>query len=388
MNIVLRGFFFLFLTLLCFASHGQIRFEKPKWEKVLAKANKKDKMIFVDAYTSWCGPCKWMEREVFPNKKVGKFYNTHYVNVKIDMEEGDGIMLADLYNITSYPSLLFFSPEGELVHKVIGAHNIEEFLGLGELASSPDFQVFTLKKSFDQGELSVDSHIYLADALNDAGERAREVVDTYLEGLGNWDSSETAEFIFRHTSGDSMDYLLEHIIDNLSFYDSVVGQSEVNQKVQGVIYDKLPEEYDKGDLEKAYRDLFKLNWEQRYLEGLLQEYLNTTLRTTQEEFINTGDLLVSKYNSKDWILLNNMAWAVYSTSSKPEELHSALSWILESINASSEYANHDTAAAIYLKLEMRDKAKKHAETAIQIADDQGLDYASTYKLLEKIEAKN
>ena len=63
------------------------------WKEILAKAEKEDKLIFVDAYAEWCGPCKKMAKDVFTQKEVGGYFNANFVNVKMDMEAGEGPML-------------------------------------------------------------------------------------------------------------------------------------------------------------------------------------------------------------------------------------------------------------------------------------------------------
>ncbi len=56
------------------------------WTKILAKAKEENKLIFVDCYATWCGPCKKMAKEVFPLADVGAFYNANYINVKAQMD--------------------------------------------------------------------------------------------------------------------------------------------------------------------------------------------------------------------------------------------------------------------------------------------------------------
>ena len=55
-------------------------------EQASAKAKAENKLIFLDCFTQWCGPCKKMSREVFPQEKVGAAMNPKFVSLKIDME--------------------------------------------------------------------------------------------------------------------------------------------------------------------------------------------------------------------------------------------------------------------------------------------------------------
>lgn len=95
-------------------------FLKESWQNALAKAKKEDKPIFLDAYADWCRPCKEMDREVFSQNKVGEFFNEHFVSVKLNIDEGDGLQLSEEYNIDEIPKYLFFTPEGELINELTG----------------------------------------------------------------------------------------------------------------------------------------------------------------------------------------------------------------------------------------------------------------------------
>ena len=67
-----------------------IKFFEGSWEEVLAEAKKQNKPVFVDAYTSWCGPCKWMAKNIFTLESIGEFFNKNFVNYKFNMEKGEG----------------------------------------------------------------------------------------------------------------------------------------------------------------------------------------------------------------------------------------------------------------------------------------------------------
>jgi len=118
-----RYFLLSYLLLLTGALYAQgINFDHGTWKEVLAKAKAEDKLVFIDVYTSWCGPCKQMAAEVFPLKEVGDVFNPNFVNYKIDAEKGEGIAIAKQFGVKSYPTYLFVNGDGVLVYRS-GSYN-------------------------------------------------------------------------------------------------------------------------------------------------------------------------------------------------------------------------------------------------------------------------
>jgi thiol-disulfide isomerase/thioredoxin len=110
-------------------ARGQgIAFETGTWQATVAKARAENKLIFLDAYTTWCGPCKWMDKNVYPDANVGEKFNAVFVNYKIDAEKGEGIELAKKYQITAYPTYLFVAPDESLVYRTIGSRPVDQFI--------------------------------------------------------------------------------------------------------------------------------------------------------------------------------------------------------------------------------------------------------------------
>ena len=109
-----------------------IKFTEARWADVLKQAKAQKKVIFLDAYASWCGPCKMLQKNVFTQKSVGDLFNKKFINVKMDMEKGEGLSLAQVYPLEAYPTLLFIDGNGRVVKKAIGYMPADDLISVGK----------------------------------------------------------------------------------------------------------------------------------------------------------------------------------------------------------------------------------------------------------------
>ncbi|GAA4293060.1 thioredoxin family protein [Aestuariibaculum suncheonense] len=105
-----------------------IEFEQSSFKEALAKAKKENKLLFIDGYAVWCGPCKRMEKTVFKEAVIGDYFKEHFVAVKVDVERGEGPELKEKYNITGLPGYVFVNGDDEVVYRISGAKSTEDFL--------------------------------------------------------------------------------------------------------------------------------------------------------------------------------------------------------------------------------------------------------------------
>lgn len=112
-------------------SPGQINFIENSWTEALKRAAAQNKYIFVDAYASWCGPCKMLKATTFKNNKVAAFYNSNFINVAIDMEKGQGPALAAQWGLRVYPTLIIFNAKGKPVYGTEGFIKADDLIKFG-----------------------------------------------------------------------------------------------------------------------------------------------------------------------------------------------------------------------------------------------------------------
>ena len=137
---------FMSLELPSFAQNTGIRFTNDSLLiDVLKKAKTGNKLIFMDCYTSWCGPCKMMDKQVYPDNEVGRFMNKNFINVKFDMEKAEGINIKNKYNVTAYPTFLFLNSKGEKVYYTVGFFESKIFLNICQSALNANNKILTNK---------------------------------------------------------------------------------------------------------------------------------------------------------------------------------------------------------------------------------------------------
>lgn len=150
----MRPVFFCLLVLsVCTGVRAQgIEFFPGTWQEALTKAQAEDKLIFVDAYASWCGPCKVMARNVFPQAEVGNFFNANFINVKFDMEKAESADFRTKHRVSAYPTLFFINGKNDVVHKSVGGKQVKTLIAAANVAITKMDDISVLANRWETGE--------------------------------------------------------------------------------------------------------------------------------------------------------------------------------------------------------------------------------------------
>ena len=150
------------IMLLCTSMSGfsqGIEFFKGTFNEALTKASNEGKLVFVDFYATWCGPCKQMAEKVFPDEELGKYMNEKFVCLQIDVEkEGWQKEVAEKYNVTVLPTLVFFKLDSTVASRLAGAREKAELLNAAKVAG----EELSFEKLYDRAKSKKD----LADMQN------------------------------------------------------------------------------------------------------------------------------------------------------------------------------------------------------------------------------
>ncbi|MDR0766022.1 MAG: thioredoxin family protein [Odoribacteraceae bacterium] len=214
-----------------------IRFLPLSLDEATRLAGEQDKLVFVDCYTSWCGPCKQMANVVFPREEAGDFFNPRFVSVKFDMERGEGKEIATRYAVDVYPTFLLLAADGQEINRVIGSAPLESFIEKVAAAIAPRNDMATLAAEHAGGKMSKertrDFILRLRDAYRDSlvavvtDELMRRLDEQEKCSPGYWPLFRDARIV----PVSSPHFLF--LLDNLAAFEQAVGKEEVARRLKG-----------------------------------------------------------------------------------------------------------------------------------------------------------
>lgn len=407
----------LILSILCCAfalsSMAQgIQFREGSWKEILAVAKKEKKLVFIDNYTSWCGPCKKMVKEIFPQKEAGDFYNSNFICYKLDCEKGDGVEVAKTYQINSFPTYLFVSGDGKLFYRSGGYMPLEKFIQEGKIALE-EFSdkrtieewdnLYTRKKNdpgFVKGYIAKRDRAKLdnADILDQYVSIEKEknlMTPEFLNALLQYSNrikagGACADFILKHFSeisavtGQPDERIVQILDNNIGRYSYTRAVKEKDSalfaaflKMNGILAEKM--DMNPGNESIKWRSKFCAATDDRtgFVQlaeqhadilfeeekgclkrdaGKYQQYLgnmiaNAAELTTQNPEQLAFSLKFAAVNEASSLsfAFRDLAADVARLSDSPELLNKAMTWAMEAIVLFDNFTNYETLAEVLYK---------------------------------------
>ncbi|MFM2305393.1 MAG: hypothetical protein RLZZ367_62 [Bacteroidota bacterium] len=370
-----------------------------KFQEILDMAKAQNKLVFMDCYTSWCGPCKRLAATVFPDSTVGQFYNSTFVNTKFDMEKDEGVAISSKYAIRAYPTLLWLDGDGNVKHKIVGGLDVAGLLQNGQKAIDPTPGILTgMKKQYADGKRDVDFLCDYVGTLNSAGENYDAVFKEYLDKLTVKELTDPkhTRTIFNLTK-DIKSPGLSYLMKNHDYYLNLVGVQPFNQKINMIAtkaVTEAPRADDKSMFEGAI-NLLKTHKAADYDEQIqrlsLQYYEHMNDWTSYDK---TATQYVKKYAAKRIPVLNDIAWTYFLNVNDTKLLEKATKWAYKCVNTDNKYTYNVTYAYLLYKQNNYKEAERACDYAIIRAKEENTNPSSATALkdaikksLDKLKAK-
>ncbi len=220
-------------------------------DAVLQKSAKEGKMIFMDCYTHWCGPCRYLASNIFPLKAVGELYNANFINVSFDMETPEGLLIRKKYNIRAYPTLLFLNSTGEVQHISIGAGEEADLLRLGKEAIDNKLNYKAMTEKLARGDRSAKTiSEYLS--MNDYATDRDELLNEYFKNKSTKQRlSQDSWKLYNSFDYDIESEQFRFFVKHRSDYEKRYGEKEVKGKMRQLIRRHMGDSLKYHSLEKA-----------------------------------------------------------------------------------------------------------------------------------------
>lgn len=383
---------FIFLSIVLFAQEA-IHFQDLPFKDLIAKAKKEKKLIFIDAYASWCGPCKMMEKNIFTKKSVGDYFNTNFVNARFDMEKGEGRDIAAKYAVRSYPTYLFLNGDGELISQNYGYMEESLFLSMAQDVNAPNNKKGSLKERFAQGEKDPEFliNVMKLTSISDF-EFAKKASERYFENKKKTDEftkDDVGYLLFFLKSVDDPNYKIftsrkEEIIKYLpaDTYKQFDDQLMLSKIMEESIDEKNKKINDDHFLKKAvpligeYDATIKLN--QTKLNFYEQNANFAEYEKAALEYYKNSD----SFDSND---LLKAAWVFSEHIKTPSSLKKAVEWAEKSVMRGETSENTYILARLYFLTGNKEMAITYAEMSKKLALQANKDASLSEKLLQQIQ---
>lgn len=377
----------LALSLCAPLAHAQgIVFQNSTWQQALAQARAEQKLVFVDAYTQWCGPCKAMAAKTFTDSAVAAQYNAQFVNLKIDMEAGEGPMLARRYGVQIFPTLLFVRSDGVVAHRAVGYHGPTEFAALGRLAADTSANLLALNDRYELGDRSPALLLALTHLRSAAFDpSAGQLAEAYFATQTELSTPENMDAVLRYTT-DPYSLGFKHLMQRRADFEAQYGAAQVAQKVDAVFEEYLQQHpsLQLGEVQRLYGTCYPEQGERLASNYRIAYYQQ---RGDLDNFARSSLDHYQRFPTDDADELNEIATLFAQNLSDPAMLQQAVVWAERSVAQQENCFNQATLATLYFKLGKKKSAVKAARRALELAQAAGEDEVPMWELLKALNEK-
>ncbi len=342
-----------------------IEFFHGTFQEALDKAKVENKKVFVDVYTSWCGPCKKMAKTVFTQDQVGTFYNQNFICIKIDAEKGEGPTIAKKYGVSGYPTLMYLNGNGDAVKKLTSGVDAPYLIELGKSVLTVNDNFSVLKKKFAANKLNKDE-LYQYLVLLQSKELSKEVAEVF----GEYFALATKEGIniqllnmIPEYASTSDSKAFQHLLKNRKKFNKAIGEEKVTNCINDFYLGEF--KYTRYTTEDEYWTAKKvlasrIDIDEKLNLSLDVDHYNNT--QNEDKYIEAAGVMINKYYSKDDLKISHVLGSIRYVRKKTNLLELE-KWGMLAIELNDSFMNNVQLAMVYMALKDDVKSKKFFDKA-------------------------
>jgi len=365
-----------------------IEFNHGTWAEIKSLAKAQNKLIFIDFYTDWCGPCKYMSANIFPKKEAGDFYNKNFITYKVDAEKGEGPALAKQYHINGYPTLAYINFNGEVIHRVTSSMDLKELLEHGKLALEPQNDYALLKEKFAKNQLSKKDfyhYFILVKAKGDVKETS-EVFNRYFDAVAAVTPETFALITENVNSTDSSPF--KYLETHVKGFEGLIGKDSVDGYIKKFYLD----EFQGKVWYKSYKTLSEYETAKSNLKTKIALTDKEVLGFDTDYYLRAGDednymlyadKLVKKYYYNDDLKISNVIGGGSRLIKKEANILIMKSWAEHALVIKDNFINNATLAMLYKQLKNRTLAIKYIDKSIEQCKQEKNGYEDRAQMIKK-----
>jgi len=334
-----------------------------------------------------------MEGNVFSQPEVARYFNSRFINTKFDCEIGEGVDIAKLYQIRSFPTYLFLDGQGTLIYRTQSRMEADLFLKQAEQANDPNFQIPNLRKSYDLGMRESNFLIRYIKVMEQTDSQAANAAKKAL------DSVATDKFLRSPNGWETIKMMAQSLDDrygkffesNKSYFKSIAVPADFAKKeaqllryaMYGYIRDHKVDEFNAG---LAYFEGLK-DQEQK-IEAALYKVEWTAAHGTHKEFVTLTNVLrkgLLKNEDERLSFIARRNANAKGNIANPVILKQCYVLAKQAVELNpSSYSNQGTLADICIALKKKKEAVQAAEAARGLAE---LETSKIIKLADALVAR-
>ena len=362
------------------------------YSEALKIASQENKLIFIDFYTTWCAPCKKLDKLIFENDSIGNSIKKNFVFLKYDAEKDTVYNLSKKHHISSYPTGLILNKDGFVINRRFGfsgndfntlSENVNKFTieaielnnenkhikgysNVVDISKYPDFYI----KYINRQKLNIDSTEFLNYWKNNKDYLSEEYFATLM-----YFGTSTPNFVsdLAELNKNKYEQLFGIPETEILFY--MLSNSKMNYAVATK---------NKNDYEKAV-DYTKRNLSEKWTKTMIPNFEIDFLKSQKmwNEVYKIRDK--SKEEGKlDYDDINSFCYEAYMECEDKKVLSKFANWMKEVTKKEPTYAYLDTYAFLLFKADRKLEAKKIANLAVGAAKKENKKTKDLEELLQKL----